>query len=129
MTRLPADGTVAVAAVTASAADPPQAHQPRAVRGHAGPWAADVGEDGIPDLVYGDFSEFFTDYRNAGTAGVPKSRHFSSIVTAPPVAGTVTVTPDVSRSPNFAGTLTALGVGAFPPTPASELPTFIGPPT
>src|SRR5262245_2426910 len=42
----------------------------------------------------------------------PQSRHLSSTVTSPPALGTVTVTPEVWGSPNFAGTSTGFAAGA-----------------
>ncbi len=39
--------------------------------GHAGPWVVDVDGDGVKDLVVGDFSGFFTVYRNTGTDAKP----------------------------------------------------------
>jgi hypothetical protein len=35
--------------------------------GHCGPWVADVDGDGLNDLIVGDFSGYFTFYRNEGT--------------------------------------------------------------
>jgi hypothetical protein len=35
--------------------------------GHSGPTIADVDEDGLEDLVVGDYSGFFLVYRNVGT--------------------------------------------------------------
>lgn len=40
--------------------------------GHAGPWVADVDDDGKNDLVVGDFSGLFRFYRNEGSNQQPR---------------------------------------------------------
>jgi len=39
---------------------------------HCGPWVEDVDGDGLKDLIVGDFSGYFTVYRNEGTDKQPK---------------------------------------------------------
>lgn len=40
--------------------------------GHCGPWVEDVDEDGVKDLVVGDFIGLFRFYRNLGTNQAPR---------------------------------------------------------
>jgi hypothetical protein len=40
--------------------------------GHSSPWLVDVDDDGVRDLVVGDFSGLFRFYRNEGTNENPR---------------------------------------------------------
>jgi hypothetical protein len=69
--------------------------------GHSGPCFADVDDDGLRDLVVGDFSGKFRIYRNVGSQGAPKFAG-PSFLMAGPVEARVPIYCCVGSSPHFA---------------------------